>query len=846
MDRRTLLKLLSALGVAPLVRAPALAAETAAKGVFVLIDGAGSGVSAEQLAAFCEPLAEEVIPMGLGLRGDDTPDAALARFIADLVLLRADLFEIVLRTEGLFDRKPYFQMRLAAQGMANIDRIYFGADRAVPRIVSLADRSPGVVRSLDALRAIGLRNVLNLTRRASPAASGPCDGDVVCLDGSMQISLPDGAAELRDWLGKTVAGKGDNVVVVISAADLGLHDPADIVVASRAIADEIVAAVQGDRAFVVPPQEHLNWYAGFYKPVLSVLLDHPPEDDVLASAAFSRLRNAFEASGLPYTQVLPGSLLGADSGEACLALAAGASSLEWKNALWAAGLPTCAVGTDEPDAAGEISDSGLEFMAETMRRGYPMLDDGGVLRWPVINAEDIATQDRAADLLVRLTADDYRDQVKMDAVLAALSDLATAGQTDLRPVSGFLSEIMPADPVFEKLRKARQAPRETAIATEMDETEKSLLLEDARSAWRYVIDNTDPGTLLCPGTVHHTGDGDYRYQALTMWDLGSLIRANLAAHELGFVSNTEFAVRIEALLDALPANRIGGAILPSALISTTRRGVLSNNFNVCDTGRLLSALADLDRYSLTKGAAAPIVQKWDLESVITDGHPYSITAGRRGDDYKSHCTHYISRAFGLWGVEMDSPYVVDTSGSRTDWQMRVLYSAAWIGAYGAEPLLLEATELGMSAPSELLADVLWSEQRRAWTADGQLYCVSEAPIDRPPWFVYSGLRLNDASDLWATKANNPDPAFATESFRKQTLLVNTKGAFLWAATRPGEHASRLLAFVRERARSDDGTLSPGVFVSTGKGMPGYADLNTQGVILNSAAYILRGRRPRGG
>lgn len=88
------------------------------------------------------------------------------------------------------------------------------------------------------------------------------------------------------------------------------------------------------------------------------------------------------------------------------------------------------------------------------------------------------------------------------------------------------------------------------------------------------------------------------------------------------------------------------------------------------------------------------------------------------------------------------------------------------------------------------------------------------------------------------------PRFNAPSFRAETLLVNTKAAYLWTAARPGAYATMLVRHVRDRARLDGMGFSPGAFAATGKAMPGYADVNTNGIILAAIAVILRGRRLR--
>jgi hypothetical protein len=176
--------------------------------------------------------------------------------------------------------------------------------------------------------------------------------------------------------------------------------------------------------------------------------------------------------------------------------------------------------------------------------------------------------------------------------------------------------------------------------------------------------------------------------------------------------------------------------------------------------------------------------------------------------------------------------------------MQTLLTLVGLDPLGAEPLLLEALETGLSEPSRLLADVLFSAQRREYERSGKLVCMSEAPINREPWFTYQGLNVTSTEEHWRVNVTSSDPRFATPEFRRAIMLVNTKAAYLWAATRPCAYSSLLVRHVRDRTRLDGIGFSPGVFVATGKGMPGYSDINTNGIVLEAISFITRGRNPR--
>jgi len=301
-------------------------------------------------------------------------------------------------------------------------------------------------------------------------------------------------------------------------------------------------------------------------------------------------------------------------------------------------------------------------------------------------------------------------------------------------------------------------------------------------------------------------------------------------------------IRSELLVRALPVVRVGEWRLPAEVISSTTGAPLSEDFNACDTGRLLSVLHTLDAYPLTRGIAEQKIAGWDLAAVVRDGHVHSVVKGRLVDRFRSHCAHYTARAFRDRGIDAASPYEVPGMAAGTDHDMRLLLALVGLGPLGAEPLLLEALEMGLSEPSDFLADVLFAAQSREYESSGRLVCLSEAPINREPWFTYQGLNVASSEDRWMVSAASADGRFNTPAFRAETLMVNTKAAYLWVAARPSAHATLLARHVRNRARIEGMGFSPGVFAASGKGMPGYADVNTNAIILQAIAYILRGRR----
>jgi hypothetical protein len=178
--------------------------------------------------------------------------------------------------------------------------------------------------------------------------------------------------------------------------------------------------------------------------------------------------------------------------------------------------------------------------------------------------------------------------------------------------------------------------------------------------------------------------------------------------------------------------------------------------------------------------------------------------------------------------------------SEADARMGLLYGADAFGPMGAEPLLLEAVELGFSRPAYYLAKVLFGAQMAAHQQTGGMFCVSEGPLPDEPWFAYQGLDLSDPAQPWKVSATAQSPQYHSEEFRKENLMTSTKAAFLWAACHPHPYSRKLLEYVRSRARRPAGGFSVGVYMESGLATENYTDVNTNGVILQCVARLLSG------
>lgn len=473
------------------------------------------------------------------------------------------------------------------------------------------------------------------------------------------------------------------------------------------------------------------------------------------------------------------------------------------------------------------------------------LDRQNVLSLPTVSVRDVGALNvplgaalGTRDCILVISAWLVQNRAARVSLKNALRRVENDGVSNLVSLPAYVRHLIPTGPYITHHRRT-QAFRTQISKTPSHQNDeaRAQLLKDAKVAWSYFEKWTNPRTGLCPATANFAPAHRRLHETVTMWDVGSHIFALMAAVDLELITPKKFQRSIRRILPNLVGRRSQDRLLPQGWIATNKSKWGNRNFDGCDAGRLLSALYNLDTHPLVKDRAAPTVANWDLKDIVEDGIVYSVEGGQLQSTFRSHCAHYAAWAFRTWGIEVRSPYEVFEGRSPSDGQMALLEVCGHIGPLGAEPLLMEALEFGMSPESAYLADVLFAAQLEEYMETGRTIAVSEAPINSDPWFLYQGLQFDAPGRVWATDTVDGLEVHRTKEFREQHLSISPKAAFLWASYKDHPFCDQLLTFVRDKARTPYGFASS-INQRTGEASRTYSDINTNAVILQSIACML--------
>ncbi|MDF3351839.1 DUF3131 domain-containing protein [Sulfitobacter sp. KE34] len=443
------------------------------------------------------------------------------------------------------------------------------------------------------------------------------------------------------------------------------------------------------------------------------------------------------------------------------------------------------------------------------------------------------------DCVLVISAELVQQKAHRALLKNALRMIGDDGISHFVALPDYVRKLIPTGPYIIHHRRTQAfKPQMSEPSGPQSEEARAQLLADAKVAWSYFEEWTNSKTGLCPATVNFASGHQRLHESVTMWDVGSHIFALMAAADLELISPEKFQSSIGRILPNLAGRRSQGRLLPQGWIATNKFKWGNRNFDGCDAGRLLSALYNLDTHPLVKDRAAPTVATWDLRDIVKDGIVYSVEDGQLETTFRSHCAHYAAWAFRTWGIEVASPYEVFHGRSLPDGQMALLEVCGHIGPLGAEPLLMEALEFGMSPESAYLADVLFAAQAEEYAETGQLVSVSETPINSPPWFLYQGLQFDASGRVWATDTVASLEAHRTQAFRDRHLSISSKSAYLWASYKDHPLCGRLLSLVRDKAQTPYG-FAPSINKKTGDASRTYSDINTNAVILQAIAAMLK-------
>ena len=859
MKRRAFLKsVVASGGMLGGLGLPALAAARRKPNIVVITDIAPD-TPVQRLRAMLASFLAKGLPVSCIVRtvaanGDRMgPDNAVASLLRELLAQSPGLLEIVGWAPDIASQSEFFQARAAYRARKDLVEALVpdpaGAQAGL-QLQSLACEYSATPLSPEGVRSAGIRNVLLLPRTSATVTSELWGNGLVRLLGGTRANL----FAALDHLGKLAPEQYQNVIL------LSVRD-------NSTRSEHVLAAAATVFANVALRHEADQWISNLrlgdlqlrdgsfsFQRRVGLHLFEPSAKALHLSAGFEAFKAELTASGIAFSTG-PGSLVppGAPTRQGYWIVTEPELPNARKTGPEGQADPETLVRLNCSGVPGRVGPAGPAFLSAGIglalnprAGGIQGIDECGNLHVPVVTPSTqgrsgtklLSGTDNTNELVVAIPPDILATAAQRNTLRAELRRLTDDWVTEIVPVAEMARPIAPASPLISLYRHTvAYEPRMRPDPVVLSADQRQSLLEDAVTAWSYFYRMTDRRTGLVPATVFYSGGRKTALKSATMWDMASHINALMAAADLDLIDEGGFRDSIAKILLSIKGKTKDGRRLPSEWIRTDRRKSGNTNFDGCDGGRLLAALKNLSQHRFGGSIADNLVRSWDLDKIVVDRKIFSVIDGELLSTYDSHCAHYSARAFRAWGMDVASPYEVLADRPAHEGKMALLDVVANIGPIGAEPLLLEAVDFGLSPETAYIADVLFAAQYREYETTGDLVCVSEGPIDRAPWFTYQGLQFNAPDRTWTIGTVRNDEKYATPEFQAANRVFSTKAAFLWAAHKPNGFSDILLNYARKAAKSTVGFASS-IYSATGEPTRNYSDINTNGIILQTIARML--------
>lgn len=362
------------------------------------------------------------------------------------------------------------------------------------------------------------------------------------------------------------------------------------------------------------------------------------------------------------------------------------------------------------------------------------------------------------------------------------------------------------------------------------------LLEAARTAWRYVEQNTDSRTGLVKATPN--------YPHATTWDLGSGLAAIYSAHRLGIIDDTEYDRRMVRMLSTLERLPLFDGVAYHKVYAVADGSMVDGNgrpdrdgyaWSATDLGRFLLWLAVIERSDpLNARQARRIAHRMDPSRLVRDGYLWGEDSGRSSPFLEGRIGYeqYAARGFAAWGWRAEKALDLMTNAQPVEvWGRRIYKDGRGLDRVLSEPFVLMGLETGWGDSTAVLSRRLLDLQEERYERTGQVTIASEDAVDVPPhYFYYYCIYCN--GKVFVVDIHTPGHTM------DEPRWVSTKNAFGWYVLLPGPYTERAVATI-EPARTEGGWMS-GVFEKDHR-PTGTHDINTAAVVLEAALYAKTGR-----
>lgn len=372
--------------------------------------------------------------------------------------------------------------------------------------------------------------------------------------------------------------------------------------------------------------------------------------------------------------------------------------------------------------------------------------------------------------------------------------------------------------------------------------ERQLYLNGARIAWAFVERNYQPATGLA--RAHDT------YQYVTLWDIASTLAATYSAHELGLVSDPVYNQRIQRALATLSTmDLFDGAAFNKSYDSKTGKMIDRNQrisskgygWSVTDIGRLLTWLRIIAvNQPQFASQATAIVDRLNMSRLID---PNGYLRGQDTDPRTGEVRVYNE---GRMGYEQYAAAGLAVWGHRAEKALDARLNAQPVSVFGvsivadtrgderitSEPYIMMGMETGWYSPE--LRQQAWrvlAAQEARYKSTGTITMVSEDALPDPPFYFYY-------YDVYRQGRTFAVDAHSGQGYVESPRWISSKAAFAWHALLPSPYTMLVLQAVQPALIPGKG-WGAGVYEGTLK-PTGDASLNTAALILEAAAYNLRG------